>query len=543
MSLDQNQQKGLFWTPRGGNNAQDIWASCHTFSSVTENRRTGELEKTTLIVDMGQHETPWIFQSGAYDKVVPALDDCLNIPGEKQADNEAQAVFLTHCHSDHIAGIYEYLRMGAKLPAVYGSEYTLNTLRKGLIDNGIKKESWPEMKSLSAGDVVRVGNMTVEAFPASHSIPGCFSFKISNEEGSIFHSGDTKADETSFLGRGVDLSSYGKIAQNGGVDLMTFDATATHLKGHAAYESEIFDAYKKLFKEYAGRQVIAALPAAHMERLASVVCAAQAAGRDVIINGGASLDSNIMALKLSGYDLQEKCPDIKIVSALGKEAKNVDVKNSITITTGIYMEKNSPFIRSLQGENDQFFMANDAVVIAPTSGDKNEKLHLLLKSKKFSGIKVVTSRQNPKIYGSGHAQADDFKKLARHICPKTVAPMHCSAEKAGQFNRLAAASGFKTLPVYPHNGSTVAVDRDNGCCIVDIKMPQWFGVKHHHQPDGSITTTAEKVADNGYSAAANNNNPALRARQEQAMRKIADYRQKQALAQTVSLIGRRKYER
>lgn len=82
-----------------------------------------------------------------------------------------------------------------------------------------------------------------------------------------------------------------------------------------------------------------------MERLASVVCAAQAAGRDVIINGGASLDSNIMALKLSGYDLQEKCPDIKIVSALGKEAKNVDVKNSITITTGIYMEK----IRLLSG--------------------------------------------------------------------------------------------------------------------------------------------------------------------------------------------------
>lgn len=74
-------------------------------------------------------------------------------------------------------------------------------------------------------------------------------------------------------------------------------------------------------------------------------------------------------------------------------------------------------------------------------------------------------------------------------------------------------------------------------------MPQWFGVKHHHQPDGSIAATVEKVEDNGYSAAANNNNPALRARQEQAMRKIADYRQKQALAQTVSLIGRRKYER
>lgn len=250
-----------------------------------------------------------------------------------------------------------------------------------------------------------------------------------------------------------------------------------------------------------------------------------------------------MALKLSGYDLQKKCPDIKIVSALGKEAENVDVKNSITITTGIYMEKNSPFIRSLQGENDQFFMAKDAVVIAPTSGDKNEKLHLLLKSKKFSGIKVVTSRQNPKIYGSGHAQADDFIKIARHIRPKTVAPIHCSAEKAEQFNRLAAKNGLRILPVYPHNGSTVVINRDNGCRVADMKTPQWFGVKHCRQTDGSMTVSAEKVGDNGYSTAANGNNPALQLRQEQATRKIADYRQKQALAQTVSLIGRRKYER
>lgn len=537
MSLDQNQQKGLFWTPRGGNNAQDIWASCHTFSSVTENRRTGELEKTTLIVDMGQHETPWIFQSGAYDKVVPALDDCLNIPGEKQADNEAQAVFLTHCHSDHIAGIYEYLRMGAKLPAVYGSEYTLNTLRKGLIDNGIKKESWPEMKSLSAGDVVRVGNMTVEAFPASHSIPGCFSFKISNEEGSIFHSGDTKADETSFLGRGVDLSSYGKIAQNGGVDLMTFDATATHLKGHAAYESEIFDAYKKLFKEYAGRQVIAALPAAHMERLASVVCAAQAAGRDVIINGGASMESNLLALSVSGYDLQAKCPDIRIVSGSSKEAETIDPKKSVTITTGIYRESQSPFVQHLLGKQSDFIMQKDAVIVAPTSNDKNEKLQILLQSKEFENLKVITSSSKYKIYGSGHAQADDFRKIARYIAPRTVAPIHCSYEKAEAFNELAGKNGYQTLPVYAHNGVTVGIDRKNGCRVVGRKEPQWFGVNHQETGISVI-----KVDDNGYSTAFHNRD-LVEARQQMAKQLIADYRNKKNLATQVSLINRRKNER
>lgn len=538
MSLDQNQQKGLFWTPRGGNNAQDIWASCHTFSSVTENRRTGGLEKTTLIVDMGQHETPWTFQGGAYDKVVPALDDCLNIPGEKQADNEAQAVFLTHCHSDHIAGIYEYLRMGAKLPAVYGSEYTLNTLRKGLIDNGLKKETWPEMKPLSAGDVVRVGNMTVEAFPASHSIPGCFSFKISNEEGSIFHSGDTKADETSFLGRGVDLSSYDRIARNGGVDLMTFDATATHLKGHAAYESEVFEAYKHLFVQNSKKQIIAVLPAAHMERLVSVLCAAEAAGKNVIINGGATMESNIMALQMSGFDLQKKCPSIKIAGA-GRNDE-LHPEKSVIVTTGIYHESWSPFVRHLIGRNEDFPLEKDAVVIVPTSGDKNEKLQILLDGKEFSSLNVITAKQYPRIYGSGHAQADDFVKIARYIKPKMVAPIHCSLEKADNLNKLASRYGYKTLPDYPHNGSTVVVDRQ-GCRIVSQRSPEWFGLNRQKRTDGSSFIKFEKVGDHGYSTG--QNDKTLRVRREQAMRKIADYRQKQALAQTVSLIGRRKYER
>ncbi len=537
MSSDANLQKGLFWTPRGGNNAKDIWASCHTFSSVTENKQTGHLEKTTLIVDLGQHEKPKDFLAGQFDKVVPALGDCLNVPGEPLPENKAQAVFLTHGHSDHIAGIYEYIRMGTRLPKIYASQHTLNALKKGFFENGIEKEQWPEMQTIKAGDVIQVGDMSVEAFSASHSIPGCFSFKISNSEGSIFHSGDTKADETSYLGQGVKLSSYQKIGRNGGVDLMTFDATATHMAGHASYESEIFNAYRQIFKDYTGKQVIAALPAAHMERLASVICAAQAAGRDVIINGGASMESNLLALKTSGYDLREKCPDIRIVSGSGKEVNTIDPEKSVTITTGIYQEEQSPFVRHLLGENPDFIMRNDAVVIAPTSNDKNEKLPLLLQEKVLKGVKIITGSSKYRIYGSGHAQADDFKEIARYIAPRTVAPIHCSAQKADTFNELASRNGYKTLPVYPHNGVTVSVDRKNGCRVVNRKEPQWIGLIHRGKE-----TSFLKVGDNGYSTAFHDQD-LVKARQQAAKQLIADYRNKKNLTSQVSLINRRKNER
>ena len=538
MASTQNSQTGLFWTPRGGNNAKAIWASCHTFSSVTENKETGKIEKSTILVDMGQNEMPQDFHGGKYEKVVPVLDDCLSVPGCKTPENEAQAIFLTHCHSDHIAGIFEYLKMGAKLPPVYGSEYTIKALRKELMDNGIKRDQWPELKPIKAGEVVQIGNMQVEAFTASHSIPGCFSFKISNDEASIFHSGDTKADETSFLGNGVDMSAYDRI---GSVDLMTFDATATNKLGHATYEAEIFEAYKELFEENPDRQIIAVLPAAHMERLASVISAAQAVGKDVLIDGGASMESNVMALELGGFNLQEKCPDIQVVSSKSGMDALMDHDRSVTITTGIYGEPNSPFIQKLIGANDRFAIRDNAVIITPSTGGGAERLNDLLEIYAPDGVSFITANER-NIYGSGHAQADDFVKIAGHIHPKTVSPIHCTRVMAENFNQLASQNGYQTLPDYPHNGCTVQVDK-TGCRVISEKEPAWFGLNHEKQADGSVKTSVARLNDDGSrmekdAAAMDRASQSKKAekieeRQAIASEKIADYRRKETAKKMV----------
>ena len=522
MSENTVQQEGLFWTPRGGNNADEIWASCHEFSSVTTDKKTGKTEKTTVLVDMGQIEKPRNVLAGSYGKVVPALDDCLTVPGCEKPENEAKAVFLTHAHSDHIAGVFEYLSMGVKLPPIYGSDYTIKTLWKEFLDRGIKRENQPELKTIKAGDRIKIGSMTVEAFSASHSVPGCFSFKISDKNASVFHSGDTKADPSSFLGNGVDMESYDKI---GGVDLMTFDATATNMDGHATYESEIFDEYRKLFKENKGKQIIAVLPAAHMERLATVISAAESTGTDVLLNGGASMEQNVMALKLGGYDLQDRCPSIRFASANSEKAKEIDPKKAITITTGIYGEANSPFVQKLLGEKSGFVLSDDAVVIAPTYGSASEKIENLIVEHAPAGVKIIAGK-DAKIYGSGHAQADDFVKIAKHVRPAAVIPIHCSKKMAESLNFLAQKNGYWTIPEYPHNGTTVSVGKDK-CRIVSVKEPAWFGVNHILSADGSEKVEFVKNGDNGYSS--EKTAETLKDRQAKASQKIADFHRKRAL--------------
>lgn len=523
---DIKEKDGLYWTPHGGNNVNDIWASCHTFSSVTTNDQ-GKREKTTVIVDLGQNEIPSKFARGEFDKVVPALNDCLSIPHAKAVaeQDQARALFLTHSHSDHIEGVFEYLRMGVKLPPVYASQYTLNALTAGFINRQIDSSCWPEMREIKSGETIEIGNMKVDVFPASHSIPGAFSFKISNADTSVFHSGDTKADESSYVGSAVDLASYEKIGKEGGVDLMTFDATATHLPGHATYESEVFKAYSELFGEYDGRQIIAALPPAHMERLATVVSAAQAAGKDVIIDGGPSLERNILALQSAGYDFKEICPEIKVMNAGSSQAQKSDPEKCVTITTGVYLEKHSPFVRKIKGEESSFVLKDNAVVVVPTSGDRHEKLHKeLADAKTVSGLTVVTSNEKPGIYGSGHAQSDDFKKLASLIRPKKVVPIHCSKKMSEQLNTLARQTGYSTFKRPVYNGETVHVSAKSGCEIVRSKEPSWYGIKHMHGAAGGAKTVFARVSDYGYSRPrANTRHQYIEQRRREAGKKLAAY--------------------
>lgn len=141
------------------------------------------------------------------------------------------------------------------------------------------------------------------------------------------------------------------------------------------------------------------------------------------------------------------------------------------------MEKDSPFVQYLQGKNNGFKMDRDAVIIAPLTTDKNEKMAFLLAtSKRAQGRTVITAATRPKMYGSGHAQADDFRRIAGILKPRMVAPIHTRTPGANDFNKLADREGYGTFPRQVKNGEIVKVT-DKGCELVPQDRQQWFGVK------------------------------------------------------------------
>ncbi len=526
MELARKDAEGLFWTPRGGNNETEIWASCHLFMSAIRDSETGRMQKDVLLVDMGRHETPDRFANGSFDVVIPALNDCLDIPRSKMpdAENRPAALFVTHAHSDHINGIFEYVRMGVRLPPVYASEFTVDMIKKGFVEEGVDWDLMPEFRTVRPGEPVRIGHMTVEAFPAAHSIPGSYSYKISNPRASIFHSGDIKADPTSFLTPGTDISVLEKIGKDGGVDLMTFDATATHMDGHARHEAEICDVYASLFDRHRSRQIIAPISPGHMERLAAVAAAAERAGKHIIINGGSTMQSHIMGLAAAGIHLDKMFPGIKVLSGRNPEARKIDPRDAVTVTTGIYGSDASPLVRALRKQGKSFPLRNDAVIIAPLTGERHEKLRTVMEETGRSGkLILITATEYPGLYGSGHAQKDDFRQIAAAVRPRAVIPVHCSEDMARQLIVLSQDLGYAVPPHPVRNGETVRVTHENPLEIVRARSQEWYGIRRLKDESGETKIRFTRLPDSRL-LREEEKARALEQKRREAERKIAEYR-------------------
>lgn len=129
------------------------------------------------------------------------------------------AVFITHNHVDHTAGIPS-LMMGLnnghrENPLnLYGPDnFPLHELFK-LFDPNIPLLYSANFQKIKAGDVVKIGNIEVQAFPANHGLPA-FMYSIKTSGIKLFYTGDT-----------MPFQGYMDGAQ--GSDLLVHESTYLH---------------------------------------------------------------------------------------------------------------------------------------------------------------------------------------------------------------------------------------------------------------------------------------------------------------------------
>ena len=270
----------------GGNNEYRIGASSILIEHNEPNKQTAR-----ILIDDGAMFPP---DGINYDSAIPDKRPYFENP-YSQADKPIDAIFVTHCHEDHIGALTFLAAAKFKLPPIYTSEYTANFIKQQMKNNSVPEEYIPHIEIIREGESVDIGdNMKVSPFNISHSTAGALGFHIGTQVdgkdvfGGVL-SGDYHLDKVPF-GAGYDKEAHKEFMKDKFVNFIFQDSTssATEMVDEQG-ERQIPDFDKSVentlreVQKHSEKQIFSPVIARSVQNLAIDIKVAAMTGRTVLI--------------------------------------------------------------------------------------------------------------------------------------------------------------------------------------------------------------------------------------------------------------------
>ncbi len=327
--------------------------------------------------------------------------------------HKVRGTVITHGHEDHVGGL-PYLLKEVETP-VYATKLTLALAENKLREHRLSTEC---LKTVAAGDVIRLGCFTVECIGVNHSIAGSLALAITTPAGVVFHSGDYKIDHTPVAGPPMDLARISEIGKKG-VLLMMAESTNVERPGFAMSEKVVGETLNHLFNENEGRRLIIAMFASNVHRMQQIIDLAVKYKRKVAFSGRSMIGVAEAAARIG----ELKLPAGVVVDI--DKIKNISDGELLILSTGSQGEPMSALTRMASGEFKEVKIdSNDTIILSASPIPGNEKMvYGVINNLYRLGAKVVYESLE-KIHVSGHACQEELKTLHALIKPKFFIPVH-----------------------------------------------------------------------------------------------------------------------
>jgi ribonuclease J len=384
-------------------------------------------------------------------------EDMLALAGRtKKEDRLADALFLSHAHSDH-ADYVSFLRedieiyMGETTKRIVESleyergtrlEFEITGYKQRPIGKGSNRIP-RKINTFSTGSKIRIDSIEVEPIHVDHSIPGCYGFIITTSGSTIVYSGDLRIHGNKpsltrdFIERAAALKPDVMICEGTRID----ETSLTR-------EKDVFDVCKYFVERSRQHLVYADYSYKDIDRFTTFYNVAKSTGRSLLIHPKVaryikSLSSGGNPLKLPSledghiliYKPREKSGAYDKQN-YSKEDRELYEGNQNKIWTAEHVKRDPSKVIIALGS----YQIDQLVDIAPTEG-----LYLHSSSEPFNEEGEMDEAKMKNWLGrfglqrihahcSGHASGRDLNDIVSSIQPKLLVPIH--TEHAGLFKLL-----------------------------------------------------------------------------------------------------------
>ena len=346
------------------------------------------------------------------DEDMPGID--LVIPDVTYLKDHAEKVkgfFITHGHEDHI-GALPYVLREINVP-VYGTRLTTALIRHKIEEADIADMA--KINTVSFGDVIEAGDMSVEFIKTNHSIQDAAALAIRTPAGTLLHTGDFKVDYTPVFGDHIDLQRIAELGSEGVLALMC-DSTNAIREGFTSSESTVGEVFDTVVQNNPDKRIIIATFASNVDRVQQIITTAERFGRKVCIDGRSMVNVINTAVELGLVSVQDGT-----LIEIG-QLKDYAPEKTILVATGSQGESMAALSRMATGQHKKVSInAGDVVIISSTPIPGNEKAVAKV-------INELCHKHAEVVYQdthvSGHACEEEIKLIYSLVHPHFTIPVH-----------------------------------------------------------------------------------------------------------------------
>lgn len=378
------------------------------------------------------------------DVFCPAPDAILSLG--KRLDG----LIITHAHEDHIGGVHHFWPEVFSCP-IYATPFASEVLKNRFSEHRVLDRV--TIRTFKPGDTFDLGGFSIEAIAVTHSVPEAVALALTTNIGTMVHTGDWKDDQNPLVGHKMDWERLTEIGHKGVLALLC-DSTNANRDLSLSSEADVLNGFRTLMQTRQGMVVVACF-GSNVARVASACIAGAEAGRMVALAGRSIRTNEMIASNLRMLDHVPQ-PLFKPSHLFGLE-KN----EQVLICSGGQGEENAALTKLIAGSSSlPTLSAGDTVVISSRIIPGNEEaVQDLITKMEEMGVEVLTGGMlvsNNPLHVSGHAGANELRRLHKTLKPRFVIPLHGEATHVKAHADLALECGAEHAFI-PHEGYLMSI--------------------------------------------------------------------------------------